>query len=135
MTPAPHQHRPSRRVRTVIWITYWFILFILTHMPVMRTVSLPQFSDKVVHFVMFFLLAFIGGWRYRTKPMAGLRGLFLWTVIYIAYAGFDEWLQQFVGRSTSLNDFWANLAGIVVATLTLLTFHRPRVLSDPPSGD
>jgi len=130
----PPRHRPSRRVRTAIWIAYWFVLFILTHMPVMGGVKLPQFSDKVIHFVLFFLLAFLGGWRYRTNPTAGLRGLIIWTVIFIVYAGLDEWLQQFVGRNTCLNDFWADLAGITVATLTLLMFRRPHPLSDPPSS-
>ncbi len=132
MTSPLHQHRPSRSVRTAIWIIYWIILCTLTHMPVMRGVKLPDNSDKVVHFTLFFLLAFIGGWRYRTKPTARISGLFVWTAIYIAYAGLDEWLQQFVNRSTNLDDFWANLAGIVVATCAVFAFQRPIPISDPP---
>jgi len=132
MTPSLAQHRPSRRVRTAIWIIYWVVLCTLTHMPVMRGVKLPDNSDKVIHFVMFFGLTFLGGWRYRTKPTASTRGLLIWTAVYIAYAGLDEWLQQFVRRSTSLNDFWANLAGIVVATLAVFAFQHPRAISDSP---
>jgi len=123
-------YRTTRRVRTLVWVGYWIVLSILTHIPAMGRVKLPVGSDKVVHFVLFFMLTLLGGWRYRSTPSAKSNGLFVWGGVYIVYAGLDEWLQQFVGRDTSLNDFWANLAGICMATLTLFLLGRRTALSD-----
>ena len=50
--------------------------------------------------------------------------LAVWAAVYIAYAVLDEWLQQFVGRTTSFVDWLADVAGVLAMSLALLGFRR-----------
>jgi VanZ family protein len=48
----------------------------------------------------------------------------------LLYAAVDEWTQRFVGRSTSLTDWWADIIGAMVGlTLYALTrrWYRRRI--------
>jgi len=91
-------------------------------------------ADKVVHFGMFFLLAWFGGRRLRaaTGLLAG-GALAAWAVVYAGYAFLDEWLQPFVGRSMTLGDWLADAGGILAATTLLAIGRQRRTLSELPS--
>lgn len=82
-------------------------------------------SDKGIHFALYFILAFLGG-RYQLARQArtSIMMLLLWTTIYAGYAAADEWLQQFVGRTTSLEDWTADLLGIAVGTVVVALVKR-----------
>ncbi|UCE58333.1 MAG: VanZ family protein [Phycisphaerales bacterium] len=118
-----------------LWIGYWLVLFIITHR---RFESAPDFvppgGDKAIHFLLYFVLAWLG-WRYLRSAGRSitLSKLMLWFAIYVAYAAFDEWLQQFVGRHASVTDWAADVAGCLVATLVLARRGQSRTLSEHDS--
>jgi len=120
---------------TCLWLIFWAMMFTATHIPtrVPQGARFPH-ADKVVHFGMFFLLAWIGGRRLHaaTGLLAG-GALVGWAVVYAAYAFIDEWLQPFVGRSMTLGDWLADAGGIIAATVLLAVSRQKRTLSEPPS--
>ena len=135
---------------TAAWLGYWGLLFVVMHVRVPQTtISRLHVSDKTLHFVVYFGLALLGGLalcrrlrraaRNRDRPGAvGGRSwwrtstpahLAAWAVCYVLYGAFDEWSQQFVNRTTSLEDWYADVLGIVAATVLLAgwsRFHRLR---------
>ncbi len=117
--------RSSRRPRAPwplsLWIAYWVVLFIVTHRPLGAGAGLlPQGADKVIHFLLYFVLAILGGWHVRSAGRRlSLAHMIVWVGIYAAYAGFDEWLQRFVERTPSLWDWVADVAGVAAATVVL----------------
>lgn len=114
------------RILTMAWIGYWALLFIATHIPIDRRISerIPV-GDLVIHAVAYSILAAIGGWRIVTSPHGQTtRRLLRWAGIYAAYGAIDEWLQPFTGRTASLADWLADLAGIVLGTCLAYVAHR-----------
>jgi VanZ family protein len=107
---------------------YWCLLFVATHYPRVRIPGEIPNSDKVVHFTVFGLLAFLY-WRFA-EARGPLGSRFVWASagVLVAYAALDEWLQQFFGRYTDIVDFAANTAGIlaVLAALELRRRHGQR---------
>lgn len=104
-----------------MWVAYWVFLFIIMHVPGTSFVEIKvRNSDKGVHFLCYFLLVWLGG-RYQLNAQACLSKtrLFFWFLIYAAYAGLDEWTQQFVGRHSSMTDWVFDFCGILTATILL----------------
>ena len=103
------------------------------HVPVVGVRPLSvDYVDKFIHFALYALLVCLGG-RYsfgagRAVSTATLLG---YAGMYAAYAAFDEWLQQFVGRTMSLGDWLADAVGIVLATLWLTLRCRSSAVTDP----
>lgn len=60
--------------------------------------------------------------------------LMVWVLIYSAYAGLDEWLQPLVGRTMSLGDWLADVAGIISASLWMLLRQQAKTLSEHSSS-
>lgn len=102
---------------------YWIFLFSASHFPKLELGG-PSSSDKFAHVVAFGLLAFLF-WRFVETLRRPVGRGFVWTaaVWLIAYAALDEYLQQFVGRTTDSADFLANTSGIV-CTLAILEWRR-----------
>ena len=102
---------------------YWIFLFCGTHFP---KPELPgvRASDKFAHFVAFAALAFLF-WRCVESFHRNLSGRFVWIAFVglAAYAAIDEYLQRFVNRGPSLDDWLADLTGIAVVLLAL-ELHR-----------
>lgn len=98
---------------------YWVFLFCTTHFPRLQIDNAPPQSDKVLHFVAFGMLAFLF-WRFF-EATGAVGPIFAWiaVVVLVFYAGVDEYLQQFVGRSTDWEDFFADSTGILVVLLVL----------------
>ncbi len=131
MSPGSPTLALSRR-RFWQWVTYWLVIFVATHLPVTGTGSLViRHADKALHFILFFALTLLGAryWQARRALTAGR--LAAWGVLYGIYAALDEWLQQFVGRGTSLEDFWADVAGVAAASALWGVYHRAEYLSEP----
>lgn len=102
---------------------YAVLLATATHYPRVRIPGeIPQ-SDKLLHFTAFGLLALLW-WRfYAALRPIGARFAWASGLGLVAYAGLDEYLQQFVGRFTDVADFAANAAGIL-AVLAVLELRR-----------
>ena len=111
------------RAALVALPAYWIALFVATHYPRVRIPDQIPGNDKLVHFTAFGLLAFLR-WRFELARRP-INDRFVWitAVVLIAYAAFDEYVQQFVGRFTDPLDFLANATGIV-GVLTALELHR-----------
>ena len=120
--------RIHNKVRTAIWCTYWIAIFVLMHRP-LGEIGKPPFpgADKVVHFVLYFGLTWIGAWRLRANSAGHrLATLLFWAGIYVAYGGIDEWLQSYVGRTMSLFDWFADVAGVAAATIVIVLSKQRR---------
>lgn len=101
---------------------YWIFLFCATHLPRPELVGVK--SDKTAHVIVFGLLAFLF-WKFAESFTRPLSGRFVWIALLAVgfYAALDEYLQQFVNRTTSFEDLLANWLGVILA-LTLLEAHR-----------
>lgn len=109
-----------------LWMAYWCALFIVMHVPMGGTSPIPiRHGDKVIHFALYALLAWLGGRRIvlRGRPDAR-RILLCWVAIYTVYAALDEWLQSFVGRTASVGDWLCDVGGVGVVT-AMLIFRCP----------
>jgi VanZ family protein len=114
---------------------YWVFLFCATHLPKPRIPGEIPKSDKLVHFIVFGVLAFLF-WRYVQTYARSLSPHFVWIAFVTlgAYAAVDEYLQQYVNRATSLSDLLANLGGIIIV-LTVLEVLRRRAATPVKPAD
>ena len=105
-----------------MWIGYWVCLALVMHIPKLGAGGLlVKGGDKAVHFALYALLTWLGGKAYAARHGRLDRSvLLLWVPVYAAYGVLDEWTQDFVGRTTSLHDWLADVAGIVTATIVLV---------------
>lgn len=105
-------------------IAYWPALFTATHYPKLELGGSIHVSDKVLHAVAFGLLAFFY-WMFRRTLRRPISATFLprALIVLILYAALDEFLQQFVNRTTDFYDWLADVAGIS-AVLLALELHR-----------
>jgi VanZ family protein len=98
---------------------YWLLLATATHYPQVQIPGEVPHSDKLLHFAAFGALAFLFSQVVRARVRTS-------GAILIAYAALDEWSQQFVGRSTELMDFIANVAGVVAVLAAVEVYRRWR---------
>lgn len=106
-----------RQATLLALAVYWIALFVGTHMPLPRGVSLHN-SDKWIHFFAYAGLAGLttlaAGWRSQS-------GLRLWQLALIvgclaAFGGFDELTQPLVHRDADWLDWFADVSGVVLGT-------------------
>ncbi len=104
--------------------TYWVFLFCVTHLPRLRMTGPIPSPDKWSHVFAYALLAFLF-WRCAETLGRPLTWRFVWIAGFwlTLYAAFDEFTQQFFGRSADALDFLCNVAGLV-PTLALLEWRR-----------
>lgn len=109
-----------------MWIAYWCALFVVMHIPMGGTSPIPmRHGDKLIHFALYALLAWLGGRRIASSDRPDVRrALLRWAVIYAIYAALDEWLQSFVGRTASVVDWLCDVGGIASVT-AILVFRCP----------
>lgn len=109
------------------------LLFVFTHVPLPKGPAprWPQ-ADKVVHFLLYFGLAWLGGRRLLVNQSRfSVRSLIAWAGVYAAFAVADEWLQGPVGRTPSVGDWLADVIGIGAASIGLwIMYGRSSVRSD-----
>ena len=110
-------------------------MFAATHLPLSPGPPASRFADKIIHFVLYFMLVVLGArWFVPTGAMpptltTAPRRILAWAAVFTAYAAFDEWLQQFVGRTMSGGDLLADTAGIAAATIILIARRRSGPIS------
>jgi VanZ family protein len=105
---------------------YWLFLFCITHFPYLRLGGPVPESDKLAHITAFALLAFLL-WRFVETFGRPLDARFVWTALggLALYAAADEYLQDFVGRSTDVVDWFGDMLGVVLM-LGCLEWRRRR---------
>jgi len=92
-----------------------------------------NYADKIIHLVLYFLLAWLGGRYFFVAGRAvSIAKLVAFAGIYGLYAAFEEWSQKFVGRTMSLGDWLTDAVGILLATLLLALQRRSN--TDPGPG-
>ncbi|MFG0257067.1 MAG: VanZ family protein [Phycisphaerales bacterium JB043] len=117
----PEAHTPPRRSARPLWIIA-FILYALalagaTHWPQPILVDAPPQSDKVVHFVAFFLWTTLLALTRLVTPSRESLPLLL--TIGLCYAVLDELTQGIPGinRHVSMGDLLANASGVIGAVV------------------
>jgi VanZ family protein len=102
----------------------WLTQFVLTHLPGLGPLSPSTRFDEMVHGLGFAVLAFMLAttWRLNSGELSWARLGWAWLVLLL-YAAVDEWTQQFVGRTTSMSDWWADIIGAMIG-LALYAISR-----------
>lgn len=113
----------SRRILTGAWLMYWAAMAVATHLPVPEGLRIPiREGDKLLHMLMYFVLTMLGGRVLLSAPAPPtLRRLAAWALVYAVYGAIDEALQPLVGRHASVQDWIANVFGILLASSILST--------------
>lgn len=119
-----------RRHRTILIVLaiYWPAIFLLTHIPVPDIARQSGMSDKMMHLLAYFMLAFLSWYAVSPHQKVNWADRKIWILLTIlaAYAALDEFLQglKFIGRSCDVIDFIANMSGVVIAMgiLSMLGF-------------
>lgn len=93
--------------RRTLLVLIWFGLATLTHIPVPQTAPGITGIDKVIHWIAYFPL----GLLLPTSRIPGLRRGILCFGGIAAYGVLDELLQIPVGRTASVGDWLADVAG------------------------
>jgi len=118
---------PSLRRKLVIiaLLFYWPTLFVLGHIPIPQLVYKAQVSDKTLHLVAYLILVFLLWFAVSPDKKVKWGKAAVWWVFLITtgYGAIDELLQKYVGRGCDINDFLADVAG-VVGGLILFSFLR-----------
>ncbi|MCK4913343.1 MAG: VanZ family protein [Planctomycetes bacterium] len=121
----------NKKLTITLLALYWPCLFILTHVPIPKCMlSNLDTSDKTLHFLAYFILAFLTWLAIGATGKISWRKKNIWWVFLaiIVYAVLDEWLQGLVGRNCDLMDFLADIAG-AASCLILLSFFSVRAIS------
>jgi len=103
---------------------YWPTIFILAHIPIPQLVRRARVSDKSLHYIAYLILIFLLWFAVGPDRKVNWRRAAVWWVLFVVtgYSFVDEWLQYYVaGRSRSIMDFSANLAGMLTG-LVLFSF-------------
>ncbi|AQQ08936.1 putative integral membrane protein [Sedimentisphaera cyanobacteriorum] len=94
------------------------ILFFLTHIPADWLPEAGNYNDKTVHFAAYFMLAFLYNLSFSA---ASWKSVLISLMIAILLAGLgylDEYTQQFFGREYCIADYYADLKGIILGTVS-----------------
>ena len=109
--------QPGARLRAAVSATlagYWLVLFIGTHWPKLNLGSLPQNSDKALHFLAYGGLGFLIAVWVSTRREVRAADVGRIFAVVCGYSILDELTQIPVGRSCELLDAVADWAGCLV---------------------
>lgn len=112
-----------QRLTIVSLLFYWPTIFVLAHIPIPQFIYKAQVSDKTLHLITYLILVFLLWFAVSPDRKVNWHKAGVWWVLLITagYGGVDELLQAWVGRNCDIEDFLANLAG-VLGGLTLFSF-------------
>ena len=108
--------RWAARARTLATI-YLLVLFAATHIP-FESHGGPSYADKVVHYAAYAALTVLVllGWQLTIGVLQPKHYFAVWLVGTL-YAAMDEVTQIPVGRTADMNDWAADVLGIVTGLL------------------
>jgi len=118
----------SSRVWLIILLGYWGAMFVSTHVPIQLPDLAGQSSDKILHFVAFYMLALLVALNAECQfGELRLRHYAILAIVMAAYGALDEILQWFVNRHCSFGDWVADVCGAIVG-LWLFNLFRLRLM-------
>ena len=108
----------ARRLLWSLTLTFWAFIFFMTHIPQPRLPNV-HVGDKSAHIISYGVLAallYLTLWRTRPDDWS-----LLWKIplILMLYGAFDEITQPLVHRSCELADWYADVAGTLIAVSAL----------------
>ncbi len=111
-----------------LFAAYALALVIATHWPRLSVPGAERGSDKVVHFVAFFLWTSAALGAGFFAPALSRRGIARTALLAAAYAILDESLQLIpvLERQASVGDGLVNLGGVATAYALALIVIRPQ---------
>lgn len=123
------------RLPPFIWAA---VIFVESSIPGTKLPSTPSGTDKMVHIVIFFILAWLTfrALSHETPPVISTMSLFLTEIVTILYGFADEFHQLYVpGRSADVFDMAADAVGgfLFLAVWLLLRFRRREREAGPNS--
>ena len=97
------------------------MIFWLTHIPVPALARQSGMSDKTMHVLAYFVLAFLVWFAISPyeKVRWHMKKVWMILAIVVCYGVVDEILQGRVGRSADVLDFAADLLGVILALILL----------------
>jgi VanZ family protein len=121
---ARRVERLAAKARTLA-VVYFLVLFTATHVPSLPTISMSAF-DKVEHFVGYGLLTLcvLVGWELSVGVLSAKHYFAMWLAGTL-YAAFDELTQIPVGRTCDVNDWAADVLGIVLGLAAFCFVRGP----------
>ncbi len=105
------------------WALCLLLILIILIATAETGVSLPlENGDKVLHFISFYVLAFLMDFAFPQKGFGAIK-----IIMLLAYGLAIEFLQSFLPyRSSELGDFFADVAGVYAYVLFIpLMLHIP----------
>ncbi|HYO25755.1 MAG TPA: VanZ family protein [Lacipirellulaceae bacterium] len=133
-TPGDRLSRLAMRARTLAAV-YLVILFVATHIPAMPTRGFSM-SDKVHHLAGYSMLTFcvLAGWELTIGVLAARHYFAVWLAGTL-YAALDEVTQIPVGRRCDVDDWAADILGLVLGILAFRllrgTLYRLLLIKEP----
>ncbi len=126
----PKKWLKYRTLWLVALVIYWTALFIGTHMPPKASFVLVHGLDKVLHFLAYAGLAFVGAsyWQIAGGYLRAVHFRFLWIGLAI-FGAVDELLQIPVGRDGNIYDWFADIAGVLMGIFIFMVarFVFPKI--------
>src|SRR5687768_18164478 len=116
-TAAERLKRIAARARTLA-IVYFLVLFVGTHIPLEHAEAIATVSDKWLHFGGYALLTLLvlTGWELTIGVLQPKHYFAVW-LAGVLYGVFDEVSQTPVGRTCDMNDWMADVLGVVCGLL------------------
>ena len=108
---------PQRRGALIV---LWIVLAILTHIPVPQSAPQIRDLDKLIHMLMYFPL----GLLFPSCRVRGCQSGWVCVLVIALYGIIDELLQIPVGRTASVFDWLADLAGATWGCLVLFRLRQ-----------
>lgn len=123
MSSVLHQ---GRRLLQVFTTLFWLLALTLTHLPPAE-VPKTRFGDKFAHFTVYAVLCMLLYLCLWTSKRSIWKTAAIVLAIGCIYGAVDELTQPFVGRTCSLNDWYADAGGTltVVTLFTVVRLIRP----------
>jgi VanZ family protein len=103
---------------------YWPLIFAATHLPIQHIGRQTGMSDKVMHWLAYLGLVFFLWLAVSPYEKVNWRKAKVWIILAVLvwYGAVDEWLQSYVGRGASVDDFRADMFGALVGLGLLSVF-------------
>ena len=137
-TATQRLKRMAARARTLA-IVYFAVLFIGTHLPLEQAEALASAHDKWIHFSAYAVLTVLvlTGWELTIGVLQPKHYFAVW-LAGVLYGVFDEASQTPVGRQCDMNDWMADVLGIVCGLLIFRVgragLHKVIVMTSPASA-
>ena len=117
-------------MRRIVWFGVWLsacAVAMLTPGTALPDVSVVSFQDKIIHFIVFFVLAYLGSGMGLDKKVGDWRKKRLWLnfmlLVFIPSISLETAQHLIPNRSFDLNDLAINVLGVISGLFGYL--YRP----------